>query len=143
MDVRNAVKEDYEELIAIWEHAVRQSHAFLQESDLLEIKSNLPTYFTYVDLLVWSVDGKIIGFSGTKEKQLEMLFLSPTVFRKGYGRMILEELIHHKTIFFVDVNEQNEGAIAFYKTLGFHPISRDAIDSQGKPYPILHLSLIE
>lgn len=140
---RKAVESDYIELIDIWEQSVRQTHTFLEESDLLEIKKNLPVYFAHVDLLVWMVEEKLIGFSGTNEGNLEMLFLSPSVFRKGYGRAILEELIQQKKVTSVDVNEQNKGAAAFYKTLGFQLISRDDLDDQGKPYPILHLKLVK
>ena len=40
-----------------------------------------------------------------------------------------------------DVNEQNEQAVGFYLHQGFHVISRDATDSTGKPYSVLHMQL--
>jgi len=43
----------------------------------------------------------------------------------------------------VDVNEQNDQALGFYKGNGFKVISRSEMDSSGKPYPILHLELQE
>jgi Acetyltransferases len=39
----------------------------------------------------------------------------------------------------VDVNEQNEQAIGFYKYLGFEIIGRSELDGVGKNYPILHM----
>ena len=42
---------------------------------------------------------------------------------------------------FVDVNEQNPGALAFYKKHGFEIASRDEYDDAGRPFPILHLAL--
>ncbi|MGM0123192.1 hypothetical protein IGI37_000558 [Enterococcus sp. AZ194] len=139
MNTRQAVKEDYPKLVEIWEQSVKQTHNFLTAADFFEIKENLLLYFLHVDLRIWIVEEEIIGFTGTSGEHLEMLFLSPTVFRRGYGRQIVEELIKSEGIISVDVNEQNPGAVAFYQSLGFQLLSRDETDGQGKAYPILHL----
>ena len=39
----------------------------------------------------------------------------------------------------VDVNEQNEAAIGFYKELGFSVVGRSPTDADGRPYPTLHM----
>jgi putative acetyltransferase len=41
----------------------------------------------------------------------------------------------------VDVNEQNEQALGFYRHLGFEVVGRSPLDGQGKPYPLLHMTL--
>ena len=41
----------------------------------------------------------------------------------------------------VDVSGKNEQEVGFYLHQGFHVISRDATDSTGKPYPVLHMQL--
>ena len=41
----------------------------------------------------------------------------------------------------VDVNEQNEPALGFYRHLGFAVVGRSALDGQGRPYPLLHMSI--
>jgi putative acetyltransferase len=38
------------------------------------------------------------------------------------------------------VNEQNEGACAFYRKLGFRQVGRSELDDSGRPFPILHLA---
>ncbi|WP_374755463.1 hypothetical protein [Runella slithyformis] len=43
----------------------------------------------------------------------------------------------------VDVNEQNPQALGFYERMGFAVISRSALDGLGKPYPLLHLQLLD
>lgn len=43
----------------------------------------------------------------------------------------------------VDVNEQNEQAVGFYKHCGFETIKRSELDTSGKPYPTLHMELIK
>ena len=42
-------------------------------------------------------------------------------------------------IYLVDVNEQNPKAFEFYKKMGAVIVSRDETDSEGNPFPILHL----
>jgi len=39
----------------------------------------------------------------------------------------------------VDVNEQNEAALGFYKALGFSVVARSPTDAGGRPFPILHM----
>ncbi|MCF6161393.1 hypothetical protein [Furfurilactobacillus milii] len=53
----------------------------------------------------------------------------------------MERLINEEHIQTVDVNEQNPDALALYQHNGFHIVSRDAEDNQGRPFPILHLKL--
>ncbi|MBO6762442.1 MAG: GNAT family N-acetyltransferase, partial [Roseivirga sp.] len=86
-------------------------------------------------------DGKIVGFLGAAEGNLEMLFLHPDLRRKGLGKLLLNYAIEQLRIQKVDVNEQNPEATAFYLKQGFAVIGRSETDPQGKPYPILHLKL--
>lgn len=139
----NAVKGNeaiYPELINLWGRSVRATHQFLSETDFSEIEIVLPSYFSQVVLKTWWVNDDLIGFSGTHETSLEMLFLDPEYFGKGYGQQIMEQLISAglKT---VAVNEQNAGAYSFYKKQGFKLVSRSETDDAGRPYPILNLSL--
>ena len=41
----------------------------------------------------------------------------------------------------VDVNEQNNQAVGFYKHIGFNTYKRSDLDGEGKEYPILHMRL--
>jgi putative acetyltransferase len=41
----------------------------------------------------------------------------------------------------VDVNEQNEQAVGFYQRMRFGVEGRSELDSQGKPFPLLHMRL--
>ena len=70
-----------------------------------------------------------------------MLFVHPAQQGKGLGKTLLEYAIREKKMQKVDVNEQNTQALHFYQNRGFEVIARDAIDGQGKAYPILHMQL--
>lgn len=134
-----ATKKEYPQLVDIWSKSVQATHDFLKKADFEQIKAELPTYFPHLEVQVWTEDGRILGFSGVAENKLEMLFLDPAFIGKGYGKQILLKLLQEKNIQYVDVNEQNQTAKAFYKAMGFSMDHRSEQDDAGRPYPIVHL----
>lgn len=42
----------------------------------------------------------------------------------------------------VDVNEQNPQAVGFYLHYGFVQTGRSPLDGEGRPFPLLHMSLL-
>lgn len=84
----------------------------------------------------------ITGFMGTSEDKIEMLFIDPAFRGKGIGKELLSYAVNTLGIKKVDVNEQNEQAVGFYLRFGFEVTGRSAVDSMGKPYPILKMELI-
>lgn len=143
MKIDAAQKCDHPTLITIWEASVRASHHFLQEADIAALRPLLlEHYFDAVTLNCARVDnGEIVGFIGVAEGNIEMLFVDPGRQGGGVGRLLVADAIHHLGATRVDVNEQNEPALGFYRHLGFEVVGRSALDGQGKPYPLLHLSL--
>ena len=130
---------DYELILTIWEKSVRATHLFLPPSEIEYFKSIIPKALKNVELIIWEDEQHVVGFSGVSEEELDMLFLDPKFFRKGYGSQILTWLIENKGITKIDVNTQNEAAFAFYLKHGFVVDSQDEVDGFGKPYPISHL----
>lgn len=59
----------------------------------------------------------------------------------NYGSMLID-YSKNRGCSLVDVNEQNPDALNFYLRKGFQIVSRDEKDDCGRPFPILHLSLI-
>ncbi|OEK03731.1 GNAT family N-acetyltransferase [Roseivirga sp. 4D4] len=136
-------KEEYPEIVEVWEASVRATHHFLPEADIQYFKPLiLNTYLDAVELrCIKDSEGKVLGFLGVAERSIEMLFMHPSVIGKGLGRQLLNYAIEHFKAFKVDVNEQNPEAVKFYQHCGFEVVSRSPLDPLGKPYPILHLSL--
>lgn len=142
MSIKKAQPEDLPALLDIWEQSVRASHGFLSEQD---IQSLLPMVRDQAlpNLEVWVICDEAsapIGFMGLDDSKLEALFISPKNFRKGGGKAMLEYVRRLKGQLRVDVNEQNPRAVAFYLSNGFVVAGRSPTDSQGKPFPLLHLS---
>ena len=136
-------RSDYQELIEIWEAAVRATHDFLKEEDIQYFKPLiLEKYFDAVNLsVIKDEDEKILGFSGVAENNLEMLFIHPARFGSGIGSRLLKHAINKFSITQLDVNEENVQALNFYTNKGFKVTDRSEKDTTGKPYPILHMQL--
>lgn len=136
-------QSEYQEIVRVWEASVRATHHFLKEEDIAYFKPLiLNVYLDAVALrCIKDTNGKIIGFSGVAEQNLEMLFIDPALRGKGIGKALLAYTIKNQGVNKVDVNEDNLQAIGFYEKFGFAAYDRSALDGTGKPYPILHMRL--
>ena len=138
-------EKEYPEVVELWEASVRATHFFLKEEDILYFKPLiLNEYLKSVQLKCVRDDNKkILGFIGTAERKIEMLFIHPDVIGQGIGKMLLNYALENLNVHQVDVNEDNPQAVGFYKHLGFQVVNRSELDSLGKPYPILFMELVK
>ena len=131
-----------DQLVGVWERSVRATHAFLSESEIAEIKPFVPQALTGVEaLIVAEKDDVPVGFMGTQNGRLEMLFLDPNVRGQGLGRQMLTYGIEQLGVTELTVNEQNPQAVGFYEHLGFSTYRRTDTDEEGRPYPLLYMRL--
>jgi putative acetyltransferase len=63
--------------------------------------------------------GNLLGFMGVSEYEIEALFVNPEYFDKGIGKHLLLYAIKELNLKKVSVNEQNQKAFNFYKSLDF------------------------
>ena len=140
---RQGIAADYPQLLDIWLRAVRATHHFLQPSDIDALLPQLrDVYFPAVDLWVAEdTDDQPLGFIGFNENHVEMLFVDPAHHRQGIGRALLDFGRQSRSAMSVDVNEQNPQATAFYQRYGFVQTGRSPLDGEGRPFPLLHMSL--
>ncbi|MEG1437926.1 MAG: acetyltransferase [Hafnia sp.] len=132
----------FERLVNIWEASVRDTHFFLTESDITELRPllldsylpNLPVFMARDEM------GAIHGFIGVDENRIEMLFIDAASRGKGVGKQLLAYAIEKLHANEVDVNEQNPQGVGFYKHMGFVQTGRSEVDGQGKPFPLLHMT---
>lgn len=139
--IREINTADYPRLLEIWESAVLNTHDFLKEEDFLYYKENVPSYFPHVTLRGLEADGRLVGFIGIAESNIEMLFVDNDYRGRGIGKQLIRHAIDELGATKVDVNEQNAQAVGFYEHMGFNLVSRSELDAEGKPYPILHMQL--
>ncbi|WP_233201208.1 GNAT family N-acetyltransferase [Chromobacterium alticapitis] len=134
-------------MLRVWERSVRATHHFLGEDDIDAIRPEVIAVFESAESIGLALrvcrdaEGRPIGFSGAVAGRLEMLFIDPGHAGRGLGRALLEQAIVESGVRETDVNEENPEALAFYRRMGFEAIGRSALDSAGRPFPLLHLEL--
>ena len=143
MEIVHASSNEFPVLMEIWEASVRATHHFLTEENIQYFKPLiLANYMPVMEMYAAKdASGTITGFLGLHHNKVEMLFISPTHHRKGIGRKFINHAVELKGDIELDVNEQNEGAVKFYKECGFCVKGRSERDALGKPFPLLHLKL--
>lgn len=142
--IEKVTETDFPRLQEIWESSVLATHDFLKDEDFREIQQLLiPAYFPQVELYkaISKENCEILGFLGTQANRIEMLFIDDQFRGQGAGSALLKFAIQSLHINELDVNEQNESALAFYQHHGFQITARSDVDGSGKPYPTLTLNL--
>jgi putative acetyltransferase len=136
-------KQTISRLIGIWESSVKGTHTFLSDSDITQIKLEVSQGLKTIELLYgyFDNDGILQGFIGISNQKIEMFFIHNNARLQGIGKQLLNYAVDNLGAKFVDVNEQNEQGVGFYRYMGFHVISRSEYDEQGRPFPLLHLGL--
>lgn len=127
-------------LTIIWQKSVEATHLFLSPLDIKDILPQVVIGLKQIPILLVSfTDDEPIGFAGIADDKLEMLFLSPDYFQQGIGYKMISTAIQDYQIKYVDVNKQNPKALKFYLRQGFTIFKRSPVDSDNRPFPILHL----
>ncbi|WP_109125367.1 GNAT family N-acetyltransferase [Dyella sp. C11] len=142
--IRAATTADEPRMTEVWEAAVRATHHFLAEKDIVFFRSFLPSVFGRLNVRVIERDGRVEGFIATQAHHVEALFVNPALHGQGLGRRLLDEVINEAPshpAWTTDVNEQNPQAVRFYRRYGFVDMGRSERDASGRPFPLLHLVL--
>jgi len=141
--IRHALDAERADLVVLWERAVRATHLFLGEDDILALRPLVAAELASHALDWWVLapaSRKPIAFLGLTNGTIEALFVDPDYHRSGAGTALVD---HAQRLspgsLSVDVNEGNPRAIAFYRALGFVTVGRSETDGGGRPFPILHL----
>src|SRR5262245_8366528 len=130
---------DFPRVLEVWEASVRATHHFLTEADIQFFKPLVQEELPHVAELacVRDAEEQIAGFIGVEHNKVEMLFVHPSWRSQGIGHRLMTYAVMTLGATMVDVNEQNTQALGFYKRMGFEVIGRSALDSTGKPFPLL------
>jgi putative acetyltransferase len=143
MYLRPARVEDRERLLELWERSVRATHHFLEERDVVALRPLVAEELASdaVDWWVLVSDTEaLLGFLGFASDAIEALFVDPDHRQRGAGKTLVA---HAQSLaggaLAVEVNEQNEAAVRFYKALGFSIAGRSPTDAGGRPFPILRM----
>lgn len=138
--IRQSRPDDGARVLDIWRAAVDATHHFLHPDDRTAIEAELAGFLPTAPLWL-AVDSanRALGFMLVDGAQMEALFVDPTHHGQGVGRALVDHARHLHPVLTTDVNAQNPQAAGFYARLGFVETGRSDRDSQGRPYPLIHL----
>ncbi|XFC39461.1 acetyltransferase [Stenotrophomonas indicatrix] len=131
---------DSDALVDLWRRAVDATHDFLSAEDRQAIDTEVAGFLPQAPLIV-AVDDqdRPQGFMLIDGSHMEALFIDPDVRGTGIGRQLLQHALAVHPQLTTDVNAQNAQAVGFYQRMGFTETGRSPVDSQGRPYPLIHL----
>jgi putative acetyltransferase len=132
---------DFDRVVEVWEASVRATHDFVSEPDIQIFKPLVRDSLPQVETLACmrNADGQVVGFIGVENGEIQSLFIHPDWRGTGIGRQLLTWAVETLGATTLDVNEQNEQAVGFYRRMGFEVVGRSPVDGIGKPYPLLHM----
>jgi putative acetyltransferase len=140
-DITAIEAADIPRTVEVWEASARATHTFLTEADIETLRplvwQELPHLATLLGMR--DTDGQVVGFVGVEENSVEALFIHPAWRGQGIGRQLLSYAVETLGATTLDVNEQNEQAVGFYRHMGFEVAGRSETDGLGHPFPLLHM----
>lgn len=138
--LRPSRADDGKAVVDLWRRSVDATHHFLSREDRQAIDEEVVGFLPQAPLLL-AVDehDRPLGFMLIDGGHMEALFIDPDARGTGIGRLLLQHALAEHPQLSTDVNEQNAQAVGFYLRMGFVETGRSAQDSQGRPYPLIHL----
>ncbi|MEZ0495648.1 acetyltransferase [Sphingomonas sp. IW22] len=127
-------------ILDIWRDAVDATHAFLSTDDRAALDKMLAGFLPNAPLWVAvDTEDRPVAVMLVEDGHMEALFVAPLWHGRGIGTAMIRHALALHGSLTTDVNEQNRHATHFYERAGFHRIGRSPPDSQGRPYPLIHL----
>ncbi|HEY9133564.1 MAG TPA: acetyltransferase [Dyella sp.] len=140
MRIRMSTLADGARVLDIWRNAVDATHDFLSAQDRTEIEREVAAFLPSAPLfLAVDDEDRAVGFMLLHEGHMEALFVDADCRGAGVGRALVVHALQLHPGLSVDVNEQNDQAVGFYRRMGFERVGRSVLDGQGRPYPLIHL----
>ena len=130
-----------EDLILIWEDAVRKTNSFLKEENIAKLRplAKLAIKNMQTLLIAKEKNNTIMGFVAIENKKIEMLFVKPEFLGIGVGKALLLFAIKNYNAMWVDVSEQNIKALEFYKRMGFTVFCCSKANNTTNSFTIFHM----
>lgn len=131
---------DGDALVDLWRRAVDATHDFLSTDDRQAIDAEVAGFLPQAPMVVAVGDqDRPQGFMLIDGSHMEALFIDPDLRGTGIGRRLLQHALDLHPQLTTDVNAQNAQAVGFYRRMGFTETGLSPVDSQGRPYPLIHL----
>lgn len=126
LELRRFETGDLTGLLAVWEAASAEAHAFLTPEFLDHERQNIAgRYPRIAEIWVAELDGELVGFiSLVGSNEVGILFVDPRHQRSGIGSALMDHARQLRGELEVDVFAENPAGRAFYAAYGFREIGR-------------------
>ncbi len=132
---------DLDRCMEIWWAASRHAHSFLGEDELAADAALVRAiYMPNAEVIVAERKDRVLGFIALIEAFVGGLFVDPQAHRQGIGRSLMRQASRLKGALTLEAYVVNEGARAFYRTLGYREILCQITDDWGRPYPLVRIT---
>jgi putative acetyltransferase len=139
--IRLSRPDEGERIIQIWREAVHATHHFLSAEDRIAIDKEVCGFLPQARLWLFvDQNDRPLAFMLIDHGHMEALFVDPAFHGQGIGAALVRHALKLHPNLTTDVNEGNGQAAAFYERMGFSRTGRSPRDSQGRPYPLIHLA---
>lgn len=140
IEIRPIQNADTDTLVNIWLEASSFAHGFLGAERLaLQAEQVRDIYLQQAENWVITEDGNPVGFIGLMDQFIGGLFIAPQAHGRGFGRQLLNHALLLKQSLELDVYALNTQAHGFYLRNGFVETARQATDSEGLPFAVIHM----
>jgi putative acetyltransferase len=141
--IRRLATGEHAEAVDLWERSVRATHHFLRATDIQELRPLVAQELRMPAIGWWLLqqgECRPCALVAESPGTIEGLFVDAAMLRQRAGTILVDHVQRlHPGDLRVDVNEQNQGAVRFYRALGFQPFSRSETDAEDRPFPVLHM----
>ena len=138
--IRAYEPDDLEILTRIWLDASRVGHAFFGEDELIRQQQLVrDIYLPAAENWVGVMDGRVLGFIGLMGHFIGGLFVDPAAHGCGVGAALARHALDLKRSLELEVYAANDGALGFYRHLGFTETGRRPTDDEGRPLTVVSM----
>lgn len=137
--IRRYQAADLEQIMPLWLTSTTQAHPFISPTYWLETEDlvrerYLPQSQTWVNV----IDRRIVGFISVFDQRfVGALFVEESWHGKRAGAALMKQVQRRFSVLSLEVYEQNHRACAFYRNMGFSPVSRTFPQETNAPAMIM------
>lgn len=140
LEIRPYRPEDALRLLTIWRTASEIGHPFFTQTQLDEQQQLVgDVYLPKAETWVALSKANPVGFIGLLGNFIGGLFVAPENHGAGVGKSLIEHALKIHGTLELDVYALNEGALGFYRRLGFVEIFRRPCDDNGLAFEVIKL----
>lgn len=119
MDIIRKFQEfDLKKIMCLWYEGNLEAHDFIDQSYWDRNLSYVKRVIPQVEVYVYEINGRVVGFVGIDEGYIAGLFVDKEFRGCGVGTKLMDYVKERYDFFTLHVFENNYGAVTFYENRG-------------------------